>query len=164
MSRIGRLPVPLANGVKVDVASGAIRVEGPKGKLERLCPVEITVRVDGVQVIVERCDDSKRARSMHGLVRSLVANMVTGVSTGFERKLTIVGVGYRAEVSGKKLVMSLGYAKPVEFRSAWRRTRRSRSPVRTSNSLARYRRTSASPGPRSTTRVRASGTSTSAYA
>ena len=115
MSRIGRLPVALANGVKVDVASGAIRVEGPKGKLERLCPVEITVRVDGVQVIVERCDDSKRARSMHGLVRSLVANLVTGVSTGFERKLTIVGVGYRAEVSGRKLVMSLGYAKPVEF-------------------------------------------------
>jgi len=115
MSRIGKLPVALATGVKVDVSDGSIRVEGPKGKLHRVCPAEVSVRVDGERIVVERKDDSKRARSMHGLVRSLVSNMVTGVTKGFERKLTIVGVGYRAEVAGKKLVMSLGYAKPVEF-------------------------------------------------
>jgi large subunit ribosomal protein L6 len=115
MSRIGRLPVALVKGVKVEVASGSIRIEGPKGKLERVCPAEVTVRVEGEQIIVARTDDTKRARSMHGLVRSLVANMVAGVTKGFERKLTIVGVGYRAEVAGKKLVMSLGYARPVEF-------------------------------------------------
>jgi large subunit ribosomal protein L6 len=115
MSRIGKLPVALVTGVKIDLSNGSIRVEGPKGKLVRTCPAEVSVRVDGERIVVERSDDSKRARSMHGLVRSLVANMVTGVTKGFERKLTIVGVGYRAEVAGKKLVMSLGYAKPVEF-------------------------------------------------
>jgi large subunit ribosomal protein L6 len=115
MSRIGKLPVALAKGVKVEFSGGSVRVEGPKGKLERACPAEVTIRVDGERALVERGDDSKRARSMHGLMRSLVFNMVTGVTKGFERKLTIVGVGYRAEVAGKKLTMSLGYAKPVEF-------------------------------------------------
>jgi large subunit ribosomal protein L6 len=115
MSRIGRLPVALTKGVKVGVVDGTISVEGPRGKLERKCPQEVTLQVDSERVNVVRSDDTKRARSMHGLVRSLVANMVTGVTKGFERKLQIVGVGYRAEVSGKKLVMTLGYAKPVEF-------------------------------------------------
>jgi large subunit ribosomal protein L6 len=90
-------------------------VEGPKGNLVRTCPPEVRVLVEGERATVVRADDTKRARSMHGLMRSLLANMVTGVTTGFQRKLTIVGVGYRAEVAGKKLVMSLGYAKPVEF-------------------------------------------------
>ena len=115
MSRIGRLPVTLVKGVKVEYSSGSLRVEGPKGKLERACPVEVSVRVDGERALVERADDTQRSRAMHGLVRSLLANMVTGVTKGFERKLTIVGVGYRAEVAGKKLVMSLGFAKAVEF-------------------------------------------------
>ena len=115
MSRIGRLPVALVKGVKVEYRDGSLSVEGPKGKLARVCPQEVTVRVDGERALVERSEDTKRARSMHGLVRSLLANMVTGVTKGFERKLTIVGVGYRAEVAGKKLVLSLGYAKPVEF-------------------------------------------------
>lgn len=115
MSRIGKLPIALAKGVKVTLADGALRVEGPKGKLERQCPLEISLQMEGERITVVRADDSKRARSMHGLMRSLLANMITGVTAGFQRKLQIVGVGYRAEVAGKKLVMSLGYAKPVEF-------------------------------------------------
>ena len=115
MSRIGKQPVTLTKGVKVALADGSLRVEGPKGKLERKCPPEVSLKVEGERATVVRADDSKRARSMHGLVRSLLANMVTGVTQGYQRKLQIVGVGYRAEVAGKKLVMSLGYAKPVEF-------------------------------------------------
>ena len=115
MSRIGKLPVVLPAGVKVQIDGRRIRTEGPKGKLAQEFPAEVSVKQDGQRLLIARRDDSRRARSMHGLARSLMNNMVVGVSRGFEKKLTIVGVGYRAEVSGRKLVMSLGYAGPVEY-------------------------------------------------
>jgi large subunit ribosomal protein L6 len=113
MSRIGRQPVPLVSGVEVVVADGVVRVKGPKGQLEQAVVPETQVEVSGSEVVVQRSGDHKTARAMHGLMRSLLANMVTGVSVGFSKKLRIIGVGYRAEVKGKDLVLAVGYSHPV---------------------------------------------------
>ena len=115
MSRIGRLPVQVPAGVKVHVADRLVRVEGPKGKLERQLDPEVSVAVDGAKVLVKRRDDSRRARSVHGLMRVLVNNMIQGVGKGFTRVLEINGVGYRAEARGNVLFLTLGYSHPIAF-------------------------------------------------
>jgi large subunit ribosomal protein L6 len=115
MSRIGRLPITVPAGVKVHVGDGRVRVEGPKGKLERRIDPEVTVAVEGPAVVVKRRDDSRRARSVHGLVRMLVNNMVQGVGKGFTRVLEINGVGYRAEARGSILFLTLGYSHPIAY-------------------------------------------------
>jgi len=115
MSRIGRLPVKIPAGVKVHVADRDVRVEGPKGKLARRIDPEVTVAVDGDRVSVTRRGDSRRARSVHGLARVLIDNMVQGVSKGFSRVLEINGVGYRAEARGNVLFLTLGYSHPIAY-------------------------------------------------
>jgi large subunit ribosomal protein L6 len=115
MSRIGSKPIPLPKGVSLDVSAGVLRVKGPKGQLERAVNARTEVTVEGGVVTISRRDDSRESRSAHGLMRALAANMVTGVSQGFERKLEINGVGYKAEVKGKQLVLSLGFSHPVEY-------------------------------------------------
>jgi large subunit ribosomal protein L6 len=113
MSRIGKQPVLIGSGVEVKVADGRVRVKGPKGALDEAVAPHCTVEVAGSEVRVARDSDEKRAKAMHGLMRALIANMVTGVTTGFSRSLDIIGVGYRAEVSGKKLTLTIGYSHPV---------------------------------------------------
>ncbi|MBW3610094.1 MAG: 50S ribosomal protein L6 [Actinobacteria bacterium] len=114
MSRVGRAPIPVPSGVDVTVAGGRITVKGPKGSLEREVPSPITVRADDGQLLVERPDDERLNRSLHGLVRSLVANMVTGVTAGYTKELEIVGVGYRATAGGpRRLDLALGFSHPV---------------------------------------------------
>jgi large subunit ribosomal protein L6 len=115
MSRIGRQPVVVPTGVKVNVAAGQISVEGPKGKLSRAVPPLVTVEVKEGEVLVTRPNDEGKTRSLHGLTRSLINNMVLGVTKGYSRGLHIEGVGYRAAVAGKKLTLSLGYSHAVEF-------------------------------------------------
>lgn len=114
MSRIGKAPIPVPSGVDVSVAGRTITVKGSKGTLSREIPGAITVRQDGDQLLVERPDDSREQRALHGLTRSLVNNMVVGVNDGFRKELEIVGVGYRAEAQGSTgLKLSLGYSHPV---------------------------------------------------
>ncbi len=114
MSRIGRSPIPVPAGVTVEVTDGHVRVTGPKGTLERDLPRDITVRQDGDQLLVERPDDERHHRALHGLTRSLVNNMVVGVTDGFTRDLEIVGVGYRATATGpNRLDLALGFSHPV---------------------------------------------------
>jgi large subunit ribosomal protein L6 len=114
MSRIGRSPISVPAGVDVTVASGTVTVKGPNGTLARDLPGEITVRQDGDQLLVERPNDERQNRSLHGLTRTLVSNMVVGVTAGFTKELEIVGVGYRAEAQGpSNLKMALGYSHPV---------------------------------------------------
>jgi len=115
MSRIGKQPIPIEAGVKVAVDDGRISVEGPKGKLAQTLPSGITAAIEGQQMLVRRRDDSKRQRSLHGLSRALLANAVHGVSKGFEKRLEIHGVGYRAELAGRSLKFSLGYSHPIEY-------------------------------------------------
>ena len=115
MSRIGKQPIKLPAGVKVALVDGDVVVEGPKAKLTKALPPMVEMVVDGDTVTMNRADDSKRARAMHGLARSLVAGMVIGVTDGFQKKLEIVGVGYRAQVAGNKLTMNLGYSHPIEY-------------------------------------------------
>jgi large subunit ribosomal protein L6 len=115
MSRIGRMPITVPGGVKVHVADGTVRVEGPKGKLAREVPREVAIAVEGTRVSVARTEDTRRARGIHGLTRKLVANMVDGVSKGFTRVLEINGVGYRAEARGTILHLTLGYSHPIAF-------------------------------------------------
>jgi large subunit ribosomal protein L6 len=114
MSRIGRSPIPVPSGVTVEVSGDHVKVSGPKGTLERDLPRDITVRQDGDQLLVERPDDERQHRALHGLTRSLVNNMVVGVTTGFTRDLEIVGVGYRAAATNPaKLDLALGFSHPV---------------------------------------------------
>ena len=113
MSRIGRLPVKLASGVDVQVADGRVRVKGPKGQLEEPLAAHCRIEVANGKAVVHRDGEQKRAKAMHGLMRALLANMVTGVTQGFTRSLDIVGVGYRAEVSGGKLTLTIGFSHPV---------------------------------------------------
>ena len=114
MSRIGRAPIPLPPGVDVSVVEGHVTVKGPKGTLERDLPQDITVRQDDGTLVVERPDDQRHHRALHGLTRSLVNNMVVGVTQGFQRDLEIVGVGYRATAQGdSRLDMALGFSHPV---------------------------------------------------
>lgn len=116
MSRIGRQPVIIPAGVKVSVSAGKVMVEGPKGKLERVLPLGgVAVEVKDGQALVSRPDDTRKAKALHGLVRSLVNNMVLGVTKGYEKELHIEGVGYRAAVAGSVLNLTLGYSHPVEF-------------------------------------------------
>jgi large subunit ribosomal protein L6 len=115
MSRIGKKPVPLAAGVKVNVQDHLVKIEGPKGKLELNVHPAITVKLDDDKknLVVTRPDDEKQSKALHGLTRSLLSNMVEGVSQGYKKTLEIQGVGYKAEMKGKTLVLSLGFANPV---------------------------------------------------
>jgi large subunit ribosomal protein L6 len=114
MSRIGKAPIPVPAGVDVQITDGHVKVTGPKGTLERDIPGNITVRQDGEELLVERPDDQRENRAMHGLVRSLVNNMVVGVHEEFVKELEIIGVGYRAAAQGtNKLDLALGFSHPV---------------------------------------------------
>ena len=116
MSRIGRLPVAIPEGVTVTVAEGnKVTVKGPRGTLERVLPTEMTIKVEDGHVVVTRPNDLKKMKSLHGLTRTLVSNMVTGVHTGFTKVLEVNGVGYRCSKSGRKLTLNLGYSHPVEM-------------------------------------------------
>ncbi len=116
MSRIGRMPVQIPAGVEVKIAEGnVVTVKGPKGTLEKQLPQEMSITQEEGAIIVKRPNDLKKFKSLHGLTRSLINNMVIGVTNGFEKTLEINGVGYRAQKQGKKLVLSLGYSHPVEM-------------------------------------------------
>jgi large subunit ribosomal protein L6 len=116
MSRIGSSPVAVPGGVDVSIAGSHVTVRGPKGTLERDLPENITIRQDGEQLVLDRPDDERRSRSMHGLARSLVNNMVEGVTNGFSKELEIVGVGYRATAKGPGGVeLALGFSHPVSI-------------------------------------------------
>ena len=114
MSRIGKLPISVPAGVEVKITDQHIVVKGPKGTLERQIVPSITVTHEDNQLVVTRPDDAKENRAFHGLTRALLQNMVTGVSAGYEKTLDMVGVGYRAQMQGTKLVLSIGYSHPVE--------------------------------------------------
>ena len=113
MSRIGRKPIQIPDGVEVDVKPGAVSVKGPKGELEQNLDTDMKVGLDDGTIKVERPTDRGEHRALHGLTRSLIANMVEGVTDGFEKRLEIQGVGYRAALKGKKLELALGYSHPV---------------------------------------------------
>jgi large subunit ribosomal protein L6 len=115
MSRIGKKPIPIPQGVKVQLDGLTVRAEGPKGKLSQMVPDGLTPKVADGTLVIERNGDDRRVRALHGLARALVANMVTGVKDGFERKLEIVGIGYRAQMQGKSIQLALGYSHPVIF-------------------------------------------------
>ena len=118
MSRVGRAPITIPSGVEISIAGSHLTVKGPKGTLERDIPGAITVRQDGAELLVERPDDERQNRAMHGLVRSLVNNMVTGVSAGFTKELEIIGVGYRATAKGDNaLELALGFSHPVSVQA-----------------------------------------------
>ena len=116
MSRIGRMPVAIPAGVTVDIAEGnKVTVKGAKGTLVRELPVEMEIKIEDGHVVVTRPNDLTKMKSLHGLTRTLIHNMVVGVSEGYEKVLEVNGVGYRAQKQGKKLVLSLGYSHPVEM-------------------------------------------------
>ena len=114
MSRIGKLPIDLPSGVTVSQADGEVIVKGKNGELKSKFDKKITIKQEEQQLIVERADENKQTKALHGLTRALLQNMVTGVSEGFSKTLEIVGVGYRVQLQGTKLVFSLGYSHPVE--------------------------------------------------
>lgn len=115
MSRIGKAPVAIPAGVEVKLDGHTLTVKGPKGQLVREFHPDMIIEIEDNEVIVKRPSESKEHKSLHGLTRALIANMVTGVNSGFEKALEINGVGYRAEKKGNKLVMNLGYSHPVEM-------------------------------------------------
>ena len=116
MSRIGRMPIAIPAGVTVTIAeNNKVTVKGPKGTLERVLPAEMSIKEEDGQIIVSRPSDLKKMKSLHGLTGTLINNMIVGVTAGYEKKLEINGVGYRAQKQGKKLVLSLGYSHPVEM-------------------------------------------------
>jgi large subunit ribosomal protein L6 len=118
MSRIGKAPIPVPSGVDVTITGRHVAVKGPKGNLEREIPGTITIRQEGEELLVERPDDERQTRAMHGLVRSLVNNMVVGVTDGFVKELEIIGVGYRATAKGAEtLDLALGFSHPVEVKA-----------------------------------------------
>ena len=118
MSRVGKAPIAVPNGVEITIDGRTVAVKGPKGSLSREIPGEITVRQDGGTLLVERPDDERQSRAMHGLVRSLVNNMVVGVTDGFTKQLEIIGVGYRATAKGQDtLDLALGFSHPVEVKA-----------------------------------------------
>ena len=114
MSRIGKQPIPVPDGVEINVEPELVRVKGPKGELAERVARDIDVKQDDGQILVSRPTDRGEHRALHGLTRSLIANMVDGVTNGFEKRLEIQGVGYRASLQGSKLVLLLGYSHPVE--------------------------------------------------
>jgi large subunit ribosomal protein L6 len=114
MSRVGRSPIPVPSGVEVRIEGDHVAVTGPRGSLERDLPEPITIRQDDGQLLVERPDDERRSRALHGLARSLVDNMVVGVTAGFRKELEIVGVGYRATAAGpNRIDLALGFSHPI---------------------------------------------------
>ena len=116
MSRIGKMPIAIPAGVTVDIAeNNKVTVKGPKGTLERVLPAEMEIKKEGDEIIVNRPNDLKKMKSLHGLTRTLINNMVGGVTEGYEKKLEVNGVGYRAVKKGKLLTLSLGYSHPVEM-------------------------------------------------
>ncbi len=116
MSRIGRMPIAIPAGVTVAIAeNNKVTVKGPKGTLERVLPTEMTIKEEDGHIVVTRPNDLKKMKSLHGLTRTLVNNMIVGVTSGYEKKLEINGVGYRAQKQGNKLILSLGYSHPVEM-------------------------------------------------
>lgn len=115
MSRIGKKPIPLPQGVDVNVSGSTVKVKGPKGELMHTVNEGMKVRVENGEIVIERPTDDKQDRALHGLTRALIANMVQGVTEGFKKTLEIVGVGYKAEKKGKNLVVSVGYSHPVEY-------------------------------------------------
>ena len=116
MSRIGRMPIAIPAGVTVTIAeNNHVTVKGPKGTLERTLPAELTIKQEGEEIVVTRPNDLKRNKSLHGLTRTLIHNMIVGVTAGYEKVLEVNGVGYRAAQQGNKLVLSLGYSHPVEM-------------------------------------------------
>ena len=115
MSRIGNQPIPVPSGVKVSLDNNIVLVEGAKAKLTKELPPLVKLNIEDTVVTVTRDNDSKEARAMHGLTRSLINSMVIGVTDGFKKQLEIIGVGYKAEVKGSKLVLTLGYSHPIEY-------------------------------------------------
>ena len=116
MSRIGRMPIAMPDGVTVTIAeNNQVTVKGPKGTLERVLPAEMDIKQEGSEIIVTRPNDLKKMKSLHGLTRTLIHNMVVGVTAGYEKTLEVNGVGYRASKSGNKLTLNLGYSHPVEM-------------------------------------------------
>ena len=116
MSRIGRMPIAVPAGVTVDIAeNNKVTVKGPKGTLERVLPSEMEIKKEGEEIIVTRPNDLKKMKSLHGLTRTLINNMVVGVTAGYTKELEVNGVGYRASKSGNKLTLNLGYSHPVEM-------------------------------------------------
>lgn len=115
MSRIGNKVIDIPNGVTVEKEGSVVKVKGPKGELTRELSPQITMTIDGDQITFTRPDDQKENRSIHGTMRSLVANMIEGVTNGFKKELELNGVGYRAQLQGKKLVLNVGLSHPVEF-------------------------------------------------
>ncbi len=116
MSRVGKMPIAIPAGVSVDIAeNNKVTVKGPKGTLERVLPAEMEIKQEGAEIVVSRPNDLKKMKSLHGLTRTLINNMVVGVTQGYEKKLEVNGVGYRAAKSGKKLTLNLGYSHPVEM-------------------------------------------------
>ena len=116
MSRIGRMPIAIPAGVTVDIAeNNKVTVKGPKGTLERVLPSEMEIKKEGEEIIVTRPNDLKKMKSLHGLTRTLINNMVVGVTDGYTKELEVNGVGYRASKSGNKLTLNLGYSHPVEM-------------------------------------------------
>ncbi|GAB4497497.1 MAG: 50S ribosomal protein L6 [Anaerolineales bacterium] len=114
MSRVGRLPVTIPTGVQVSVTGAHVKVKGPKGELEHVFPASVSFNMDGNIVVVERASDEREHRAMHGTARALLSNMVVGVSNGFRKLLEVNGVGYRAEMDGKNLMLYVGYSHPVK--------------------------------------------------
>ena len=116
MSRIGRMPIAVPAGVTVDIAeNNQVTVKGPKGELTRKLAPEMKIEKDGEEIKVSRPNDLKKMRSLHGLTRTLIHNMIVGVTEGYQKKLEVNGVGYRAQKQGKKLTLSLGFSHPVEM-------------------------------------------------
>lgn len=115
MSRVGRAAIDIGPDVKVQLENDVLTVQGPKGKLSQQLPKEISFKLDGRKIVLARSGDEKGEKALHGLIRSLIANMVKGVTEGFKKELDIIGVGFRAQVKDKKLVMQLGFSHPVEY-------------------------------------------------
>lgn len=118
MSRIGQLPIPVPSGVQITVKDSTVEVKGPKGTLTKTLPSAISVEVEDNKVVCKRASDNKSDRALHGLVRSLINNMVIGVTSGFEKKLSVQGVGYRAELQGKNLALTVGLSHTVVIEPA----------------------------------------------
>ena len=170
MSRIGKQPIPVPSGVDVKIDGSTVTVKGPKGELTQTFTDVLTIELQDGELVVTRPDDSRTARSLHGLTRTLLSNMVTGVSDGFSKNLEIVGVGYRAILKGSDLELQLGFSHPVvvvgraghHVRGAGSRPR-SLFGASTSSRSVRLPRTSASGASRSPTRARAFATRASTF-
>ena len=115
MSRIGKLPIEVPSGVTVEITGDTIKVKGSKGELSRTVHSNVEVKQEGNELLVTRKDETKESRSLHGLFRSLIANMVEGVSKGFEKRMEVIGVGYRFKPSGSKITLNLGFSHPIDF-------------------------------------------------